>query len=105
MLGEKKPVLCILAGDRKIDFNKIRERYSVKNVRMATPEEVRAYTGYGIGEVPPTARGNFEVLVDSRVLEQAEVYGGGGSPDSLLRITPQEIMEAGKAEAMDISKE
>ncbi len=98
-------MLCILTGDRRIDFKKIRVEYRVKNVRTATPEEVKKYTGYNIGEVPPTCRGEFEVVIDSGVMARKEVYGGGGSGHSLLKITPQEIREAGKTEVSEISKE
>lgn len=105
MLGEKKPLMCILTGDRRIDFKRIRAFCGIKNVRTATPEEVKEHTGYGIGEVPPTCRGNFEVVVDSRVLLQEEVYGGGGSENSLLRITPREIVGTGNVIIKDISRE
>jgi prolyl-tRNA editing enzyme YbaK/EbsC (Cys-tRNA(Pro) deacylase) len=39
------------------------------------------------------------------VLEQPEVFAGGGALDALLRVTPQEIQRVTGAEVVDVVKE
>ncbi|MHA1944887.1 MAG: aminoacyl-tRNA deacylase, partial [Candidatus Hodarchaeales archaeon] len=45
--------LVILQGDRKIKTSKLKKILLVKDVKLASPEEVEANTGYKVGDVPP----------------------------------------------------
>lgn len=62
-------------------------------VRLATPDEMLARTGYPAGGTPPFG---FEArfLVDERVVERAFVYAGGGSDRALVRVAPREMLRA-----------
>src|SRR5438045_2873161 len=54
-LADGKPVLILVAGDRKVDGKALARDLSVKKVRMATAEEVLTIAGYAVGGVPPIA--------------------------------------------------
>lgn len=51
--GDGKPVLIVLPADRKVDTRLFKQLYGVKDLRMATPEEVEELTGVTVGAVPP----------------------------------------------------
>ena len=41
-------------------------------------------------------------LVDPLVLQQPEVYAGGGAENALLRLSPQELLRATQAEVVPL---
>lgn len=70
------------------------------------PPVVLAKTGYPVGEVSPVGfKQTSSVLFDERILGRPVVYGGGGRPELLLRITPRDIIALTEATVCDIAKE
>ena len=66
--------LILVRGDRKADSKRLREILHVKNVRLASPEEVLKISGCEIGSVHPF--GNLmklEILMDKSILENEDV--------------------------------
>ncbi|MFH0864118.1 MAG: aspartate--tRNA(Asn) ligase [Candidatus Gottesmanbacteria bacterium] len=53
MIGDKNPIMVVLPADRKADFKKIKSSLEIKNLEMATPEDVKEVSGVEIGAVPP----------------------------------------------------
>ena len=89
----KNPVLVILLGPDKIDFEKVKNILGVKDVRMATSEEVIEITGYEVGGVPPISIYGVTVILDKSASKKVEVISGGGDPMHLMRIKIQDIIE------------
>jgi len=56
LYADKKPVLVVVPGDKKVDFKKYKTLTGTKDLRMATPEEVLELTGLEIGSIPPVGR-------------------------------------------------
>ncbi|MCS7220063.1 MAG: YbaK/EbsC family protein [Anaerolineae bacterium] len=89
-----QPYLVIANGDAPISYRRLAAHFGIsrKRIRMATPEEVLALTGYPAGGVPPFGwRTSLPVLMDPGVLTQDIVYGGGGDERTLVRIAPAEL--------------
>jgi prolyl-tRNA editing enzyme YbaK/EbsC (Cys-tRNA(Pro) deacylase) len=58
-----------------------------KQVKIATPEQVLAWTGYPAGGVPPFGHPTrLRTWVDPAVLERETVYGGGGAESTLMGV-------------------
>ena len=53
MFADEKPIMVALSGDKKIDTKVFRQLHGIKDLRMATPEEVEQVTSVKIGAVPP----------------------------------------------------
>lgn len=51
--ADKKPILIVVPGDRKVDTKKFKELYHVKDLRMLTPEEILERFGLEVGSIPP----------------------------------------------------
>lgn len=98
-------VLAIACGTGRIDRRAIAARYEVgqEQVKLADPETVLDVTGYPVGTVPPFGHQNaIDTLIDPSVLIQEEVYAGGGSHNTLLRIDPHLIQQLNQAEVVDL---
>lgn len=53
LYADGKPIMVTVPGDRKVDFKRFKVAYGIKDLRMATPEEVLSVTSVPIGAVPP----------------------------------------------------
>ncbi len=53
LYADGKPIMVAVAGDQKVDMKAFKKLYSVRDLRMATPEEVVKVTSVPIGAVPP----------------------------------------------------
>ncbi|MEM2843320.1 MAG: YbaK/EbsC family protein [Candidatus Bathyarchaeia archaeon] len=99
-ISEKEPLLVIVDGESKVDLNKLTNLVGL--VRLAKPREVREIIGYDVGGVPPVGI-KVRTIVDSKVLENDFIVGGGGSANKLLKIDPKKVIEYQKAEVTNIS--
>ena len=88
-------VLAIVRGVDKVSATRVGKALQ-SAARIATPEEVLEHTGYPCGGTPPVGV-DVPYLVDPKVLELRLLYGGGGSPRALLRMTPDEMVRVNGA--------
>lgn len=92
---EDAAVLVIGNGTGQIDSRKLAAIFDVgrKRVKLASPDQVLARTGFPAGGVPPFGYPSpLATYIDQGVLDQPVVYGGGGDEQTLMRITPQELL-------------
>lgn len=98
-------VLAIACGTARIDRHALSAVAGMQRLKLASAEQVLAVTGYPAGGVAPVGhRTDLPVVIDSRVMDQPVVYGGAGSEDALLRITPADIVTATSAVIADITQ-
>ncbi|MFX0067025.1 MAG: aminoacyl-tRNA deacylase [Candidatus Hermodarchaeota archaeon] len=95
--------LTLLPGDRNIKAKKLKRLLGVKDLWLASPDQVERASGYKIGGVPPV-NVDLPVIIDERVLTRKQVYGGGGASNQLLYISVQEILNHTDSQTADISK-
>jgi Cys-tRNA(Pro) deacylase len=100
-----EPVITIANGEARIDRRAIADFFqsSKKKVRLANVEDVQRLTGYAAGGLPPFGHSQeLPTLIDFRVLEQEEIYAGGGSEFALIRMRSEEIRFAFSAHVIDL---
>lgn len=100
-----KLVLTITCGKAHVDRRVIADLYGVgkKKVKLAQPEVVLRETGFKVGAMPPFGhRYRLTTLLDFRVLEQPEIFAGGGAENALVKLNPQNILDIAKAKVMDL---
>ena len=100
-----EPVLAITSGPAHIERRTIAAHYQVgrKKVKLADPQRVLEETGFGVGAMPPFGHYSpLPTLIDKRVLEKDQVYAGGGSEQTLLRISPRAILTATQGTILDL---
>lgn len=99
------PVLSIVTGDKRVNEKKLAIACGAKKVRKANPAEVKKFTGYDVGAVPPVGhRTQLRAIIDEKVMSFGKVVGGGGEINVLLEISPSEIRRLTNGEIRDISE-
>ena len=98
IICDNKPIMCILKGKDKINFEKLKILLNCKEVRLAKAKEVREITGYDIGSLPPIGhKTEIKKIVDKKILDLNDnevLYFGGGSHYHLLKIKKKELLRA-----------
>jgi prolyl-tRNA editing enzyme YbaK/EbsC (Cys-tRNA(Pro) deacylase) len=106
LVGDRT-VLTITCGPEFVERRAISAHFNTgrKKVKLAGPDQVLKETGYYIGAMPPFGHlVPLSTLMDKRVLDKRQIYAGGGSDRTLLRIDPQAILTATQAEVLDLLK-
>ena len=98
-----EPLLIICGGDRRVDPAKVGSLVGTESVKMASAEEVRQYTGYAIGGVPPVGHVTLlRKLMDERMLRWPVIYAAAGAHDALFPIEPRLLAEKSGATLGDV---
>ena len=95
-VADGEPVLCIASGAHRVDPERLADVLDVAEVRQASPEEVRAATGFAIGGVPPFGHG-LDVVLDELLLDNDVVWAAGGDEHSLFAVDPRELVRCTRA--------
>ena len=104
MVDEKGSlIVAIVKGDDRASTSRVAKALQCERPRIASPEEILEKTGYPVGGVPPFGY-EATFLVDPKVMEAHTVYGGGGSENSLIKISPKELQRANKGVIVRVRK-
>jgi prolyl-tRNA editing enzyme YbaK/EbsC (Cys-tRNA(Pro) deacylase) len=94
---------AIVRGDTRLSYKKIKQKLGLKNISLATPDQVKQLTGSEVGHVALVNQG-VQTIVDERVLEVAMIYGGSGEPNHTLQIAPQAVVTLTQAKVFDFTE-
>ncbi len=100
-IADGDPVLCVASGAHRIDTDRLADILDVAELRQATPDEVRAATGFAVGGVPPLGH-DLPAVFDSTLLEHETVFAAGGDGHSLFEVDPHRLVACTGAEVADI---
>lgn len=89
-VADGDPVLCIASGAHRVATDQLADVLDVAEVRQATPDEVRAATGFPVGGVPPFGH-DLPVVLDESLLDHPLVWAAGGDGHSLFAVDPREL--------------
>jgi prolyl-tRNA editing enzyme YbaK/EbsC (Cys-tRNA(Pro) deacylase) len=95
-MADARPVLALVAGDRKVDVPGLAVLLGVprKRLRLATPDSVREYTGFDVGGVPPLGHpAPIETVIDASFERYDELYAAAGSAHAVFRIPRPLLVE------------
>jgi len=96
-------IVSIVRGDDRASTSRVAKGLGIERPRIADSDAVLDKTGYPCGGTPAFGY-SAKFLVDPRVMERKEVYAGGGSDRSLVRLSPQELQRANQAEVVRVRK-
>jgi len=84
-------VLVLTSGANRVDEARVAELLG-EPLGKADPAFVREHTGFAIGGVPPIAHARpMETFIDQDLLALGELWAAAGHPNSLFRLTPDEL--------------
>jgi Cys-tRNA(Pro) deacylase len=92
---DDQPTLVITNGTHKVDSRLVARHYGVgrKRAKMTRAEQALEITGYAVGAMPPFGhRTRLRTIVDPGVVDQQEIFGGGGEIDAMLRLASEELL-------------
>ena len=96
-------VLVIARGVQRIDERVVAGHFGVgrKEVKIASPDQTVAETGFVAGCVPPFGhRVPLPTLVDEEVMTLPRVYGGTSDPRVLISVAPDDLTRLTTVEAV-----
>ena len=95
--------LCLVAGDKRCSLNKLKKIKNKKDISMASPEEVKAQTGYTIGGVSPIGHLNeIEIIIDNSLERFNELFAAAGHPNCVFKINFSGIQKITNGKVEDI---
>jgi prolyl-tRNA editing enzyme YbaK/EbsC (Cys-tRNA(Pro) deacylase) len=87
-----RPILIIASGANRVDEQAVADLIG-EPLAKADAAFVRERTGYAIGGVPPLGHAEpIQALVDEDLLAHAEIWAAAGTPNTLFRLTPAELL-------------
>ena len=100
---DDKFILCLVAGDKRCSLTKLKKIEGIKDVSMASPEEVKAQTGYTIGGVSPVGHlKEIEIIIDNSLERFNELFAAAGHPNCVFKINYNDIQKITNGKAEDI---
>ncbi|MDB9979377.1 YbaK/EbsC family protein [Candidatus Pelagibacter sp.] len=95
--------LCLVAGDKRCSLNKLKKIKNIKDISMASPEEVKTQTGYTIGGVSPVGHlSKLEVFIDKSLKRFNELFAAAGHPNCIFKINFKDIQKITNGKVEDI---
>ena len=96
-------ILCLVAGDKRCSLNKLKEIKDEKDISMASPEDVKAQTGYTIGGVSPIGHlEKIEIIIDNSLERFNELFAAAGHPNCVFKINFKDIQKITNGKVEDI---
>lgn len=101
--GER--VLIMLGADQNAVPGHLKKILGSRNIKMATPETVKAVTGYEVGSIPPFhwQPSGFRSFVDRSLLLETQLGVGTGRWGEEILISPQHLVQAARAQVVNLT--
>ena len=101
--SDKNLIIAIIKGEDRASTSRVEKALNIEKLRIATPNEILQKTGYPCGGTPSFGY-NAKFLIDPKVMEKEFIYTGGGSENSLVKISTKELKKANKGEIVRVRK-
>ncbi len=101
------PVLIVLSGAKRVNINKLGAHLNVDQTKLhkMSAEEVRTYTGYSIGGVPPFPHyPNVHLSADRSLFSFQDVWAAAGSNNTVMKIKAEVLTKHLKIPIVEVSE-
>jgi Cys-tRNA(Pro)/Cys-tRNA(Cys) deacylase len=101
----KKPLLCVIPGDKEVDLKAVAAICGEKKVSLPTQAEAEQLTGLQAGGISPLALINkgFTVIIDTSASAYAAIHISGGQRGLNLKIGVPDLVNLTRARFSAIS--
>ena len=100
---ENSFILCLVAGDKKASLNKIKKTLNIKDVSMASADDVKNITGYTIGGVSPIGHLNkIDIFIDNSLERFTSLFAAAGHPNCVFKISFTDLQKITNGSIKDI---
>jgi Cys-tRNA(Pro)/Cys-tRNA(Cys) deacylase len=101
--SEASYLAAVIRGDSRLSYKKIKRELKLKNLRLASPEQVQQVTGAEVGYVSLLNVG-LATIIDSRLTDVDTIFGGCGVPRYTLKINPRDLIALTQARVFDFTE-
>ena len=103
-LADGKPVLVLVAGDRRADPAKLKELLGTRRVMIADAERVKQETGFSIGGVPPVGHQQpLPTWIDDSLARFETVHAAAGHPSTVFPIAFEALVRITGGHVADVT--
>ena len=96
-------LLCLVSGDKRCSLNKLKKITLIKDISMASPEEVKTQTGYTIGGVSPVGHiKKIKIFIDESLKRFKDIFAAAGHPNCVFKINFENLLKITQGEIKDI---
>ena len=96
-------VLCLVSGDKRCSLNKLKKITLIKDISMASPEDVKIQTGYTIGGVSPVGHiKKIKIFIDESLKRFKDIFAAAGHPNCVFKINFENLLKITQGEIKDI---
>jgi len=96
-----------LSGARRVSPIRLGAHLNIPEAKLhkMSAEEVKTYTGYSIGGVPPFPHyPNVHVSVDKSLFSFSDVWAAAGSNNTVMKIKPEVLTKHLKIPVVEVSE-
>ena len=96
-------LLCLISGDKRCSLNKLKKITQIKDISMASPDDVKTQTGYTIGGVSPIGHlKKINIFVDISLERFEDIFAAAGHPNCVFKINFENLLKITQGEIKDI---
>lgn len=96
-MADKKPILVVLPGDKRVDTRKFKRLFNIKDLEMASKEGVFKITGLEVGSIPPVgAVVNLKAYFDESFKAKDVIAFNAGSHSKSIRMKASDLIAVEK---------
>ena len=96
-------LLCLISGDKRCSLNKLKKITQIKDISMASPDDVKTQTGYTIGGVSPIGHlKKINIFVDNSLERFDDIFAAAGHPNCVFKIDFKNLLKISQGEIKDI---
>ena len=100
---EQNFILCLVAGDKKASLNKIKKILNMKDISMASADDVKNVTGFTIGGVSPIGHLNeTNILIDNSLERFNYLFAAAGHPNCVFKISFKDLNKITKGSIKEL---
>ncbi len=96
-------LLCLISGDKRCSLNKLKKITQIKDISMASPDDVKTQTGYTIGGVSPIGHlKKINIFIDNSLERFDDIFAAAGHPNCVFKIDFKNLLKITKGKIKDI---
>lgn len=104
MFADKKPLLTVISAPLKVNSKKLKAILKIKDLRMATPEEVKSLTGLEIGCIPPFGSVlKLPTYVEKSLSQQKQIVFNAGLHTRSISLSYSDFVEIERPQIEDFT--
>ncbi len=102
-LNKEFHYLCLTSGDKFLSLNKLSLIVNDK-VNKASANEVKEWTGYSIGGVPPVAHKSppSDIFIDKNLQKHNKIFAAAGHPYAIFGLSFNDLIKMTNGKVVDI---